>query len=142
MNRYLTLPLELNKLHKKSEHTTCSLKQSVAQNLHLIITTAFGELVSDFNFGTSIWDTDFSNANFNSQQKEQILESLKRAIHTYERRVENVKIGIGIEQDELQNNKASRMKKKMSIRVNAVLKLTNEPIVYNDSFFISPLSYN
>ena len=52
--KYYTLPLEPELLMQKKEHPGCALKQSVAQHLHLIITTAFGEMQSDVDFGNSI----------------------------------------------------------------------------------------
>lgn len=142
MFRYLTLPMEPGELTRKKTHGSCSLKQSVAQNLHLIITTAFGELISDPDFGTTIWDAEFSNITFNSRQKETILDSLKKAIGKYEKRIENIKINLEVQQDELATERHSQMKKKLSVQVTSVLKLTNESIVYNDSFFIGPLAYN
>lgn len=141
--QYLTLPLELNTLSQKKQHKRCSLRQSIAQNLHLILTTSFGEMAVDPNFGSSIWESEFSNITLNGRKKEAILQKLFESIKSYEQRIEHCKIVLNIEQDKIVSSvRNDQMKRKLIIQISASLKLTNEPIVYRDSFFIAPLSYN
>lgn len=140
---YYSLPFDLGLITKKVELPRCSLRASVAHHLHLLLTTSFGELLSDEKFGSSIWDADFDNDDHRSRNKEVILQSLLAAIRRYETRIENVRVETAMYQEEVQaytNN--NRAKKRLDVIVHATLKATNEPITYRDNFFISPLSYN
>ncbi|BAV10173.1 Phage baseplate assembly protein W [Filimonas lacunae] len=140
---YYTLPMELGKVIKKQELPRCSLQQSIAHHLHLILTTSFGELLSDPDFGNGLWEEDFDNVTYRGRQKELIIQSLMRAIQRYEKRLEKVRVQLTVSQEEVSDLSAeSRVKRKLDIVIAAILKATNEPITYRDSFFISPLAYN
>ena len=140
--QFYTLPLNFAGVMQKKEHATCTLQQSVAQHLHLIITTAFGELPADENFGCSIWDHDFDNLTSSHKIKEFIRQSLLSAIERYEKRLFNVRIDLIIRQEELTNHtNGCRIKKKITITITGWLLSTNEKFIYEDSFFTGPLSY-
>ncbi len=127
---------------QQKDHPTCSLQQSVAQHLHLIITTSFGELPADENFGCSIWEHDFDNITSAHKIKEFIRESLQSSIEQYEKRLDNVRIDLLISQEELANSpQGARVKKKITVTITGLLRSTNEKFVYEDSFFTGPLAY-
>jgi len=139
---YYTLPLSFAGIMQKKDHPTCTLQQSVAQHLHLIITTAFGELPADENFGCSIWEHDFDNITSGHKIKEFIKDSLQSSIDHYEKRLGNVRIDLLISQEELMNSKqGARVKKKINITITGLLQSTNEKFMYEDNFFTGPLSY-
>lgn len=143
LTSYYTLPFELGLITKKVELPRCSLRQSIAHHLHLLLTTSFGELLCDEKFGSSIWDADFDNVDYRSRQKEIILQSLLAAVKQYETRIENVRIETTLYQEEvLAHTSNTRAKRRLDVLISATVKATNEPIVYRDNFFISPLSYN
>jgi phage baseplate assembly protein W len=137
-----TLPLRLDLIMQKKEHPKCSPQQSVAQQLHLVITTAFGELSFDNSFGCNIWDHDFDNLTSGHKLKEMIRQSLLQSIHQYENRLGAVRLEISVRQEELlEYTNTRRVKKRMDIIITGVLQLTNEIFTYKDSFFVGPLSY-
>src|SRR5690606_41961826 len=128
---YYTLPLSFAGIMQKKDHPTCTLQQSVAQHLHLTITTAFGELPSDENFGCSIWEHDFDNITSAHKIKEFIRESLQSSIGHYEKRLANVRVELLISQEELMHSRqGSRVKKKITITIIGSLQSTNERFVY------------
>ena len=140
--QFYSLPLALEPILQKKEHPKCSMQQSVAQHLHLIITTAFGELPTDENFGCSIWEHDFDNITSRHKVKEWIAQSLLTSIQQYEKRLCNVRIDLLMEQTELEGNTNGRqVKKKFNITITGTLLATNENFTYGDSFFVGPLSY-
>jgi phage baseplate assembly protein W len=140
--QFYSLPLTFAGIMQKKDHPTCTLQQSVAQHLHLIITTAFGELPAEEKFGCSIWEHDFDNITSAHKIKEYIRESLQNSIEHYEKRLANVRIDLLISQEELINtNYGARVKKKITITITGLLQSTNERFVYEDSFFTGPLSY-
>jgi phage baseplate assembly protein W len=141
-NHFYKLPLSLAGLMRKKDHLTCTLKQSIAQHLHLIITTAYGELPVDENFGCCIWEYDFDNITSTHKIKEYIRESLAEAIIRYEKRLGNIRVELEIGQEELASQQnGCRVKKKITITVSGVLNATNEKFIYEDSIFTGPLSY-
>ncbi len=139
---YYILPLSFAGIMQQKDHPTCTLQQSVAQHLHLIITTSFGELPADENFGCSIWEHDFDNITSAHKIKEFIKDSLQSSIEHYEKRLGNVRIELLISQEELTNSKqGARVKKKINITITGMLQSTNEKFVYEDNFFTGPLSF-
>jgi phage baseplate assembly protein W len=139
---YYSLPLSLDSVLRKQDLPRCSLKESVYHHMHLILTTAFGEMTNDPNYGCSIWENDFDNLTSNNKIREQIKQSLISAVNKYEPRVQNVKVEILIRQEEQQTQLTGRhVKKLLDIKIAAVLTATRESIQYNDRFFTGPLSY-
>ncbi len=139
---YYTLPLSLDMVLQKQDLPRCSLQQSVFHHIHLILTTAFGEMSNDPNYGCSIWENDFDNLTANNKIREQIKQSLLSAVQQYETRIQQVKVDILIRQEEQLTRVAGRQVKKMlDITVSGFLVATKESIVYNDRFFTGPLSY-
>lgn len=143
LHPYYKLPLELEKIVGKKEMKKCSLKESIAHHLHLMLTTAFGELLSDDQFGNKLWEEDFDNVSYRNRQKEKILLSLGKTIARFEKRIEKVKIEMQVQQEEAPSGTADAgIKRKLEFTITAVITATNEPIRYRDGFFISPLAYN
>lgn len=140
---FLSLPLQLDIVPQRGLLSHCSLQQSIAQHIHLILTTSLGELVSDESFGCGLWDADFDNLSGRSKLKDGLVNALDAAIRIHEPRVQFTRTELQLHQDELSSSGANRrIKNRLDITISGVLKGTSEPIVYKDHFFISPLSYN
>ena len=139
---YFTLPMSLEKVIRKEELTKCSVKQSVMQHLHLLLTTGFGEFPADESFGCGIWDHEFDNVTSAHKVKEIIRQSMVQTIQLKEKRLGNVRVELVIVQEELPDPDGGKtIKKRIDITVSGVLLLTNERIQYRDTFFVGPLSY-
>jgi phage baseplate assembly protein W len=140
---YYCLPLALDRVLQKQDIPRCTLQQSVQYHLHLIITTAFGEMSNDAEYGCWIWENDFDNLTTNNKIREQIKLSLVKAVRQYEPRMQNVKVEVLIRQEEQVNQMSSRQVKKMlDITVSGTLSATKEVVICNDRFFTGPLSYH
>lgn len=135
------LPLDLGKVMRQEEHPKCSLIESVKHHLHLLVTTAFGEFPEDPAFGCGIWEFDFDNLTSAHKLREYIRESLQASVLQHEQRVGNLRVTIGLRQEEVPEQESSRVKKRIDVTIAGVLVSTNEPFVYRDSFFVGPLSY-
>lgn len=141
--KYYTLPLDPELLMQKKEHPGCNLKQSVGHHLHLIVTTAFGEMQSDVDYGNSIWDHDFDNLTTRTRQQEWMKESLLQAIRKHEKRLDGIKVDVLVKQEEISAfSMERRVKKRLDIYITGRLMATSEDITFRDSFFVSPLSYS
>jgi hypothetical protein len=139
---FYSLPMAVENIMHKQELQRCSLQQSVFQHLHLLLTTSFGEFPADDVFGCGVWDHDFDIVTSAHKLKEMIRLSLLNSIMDQEKRLGNVRVEIVLKQEEVPGlGTARRIKKKIDITVNGILKLTNERFSYRDSFFVGPLSY-
>lgn len=142
MKEYYQLPLALDRIRHREELPKSPMRLSVAQHLHLLCTTAFGELRCDKHFGTVIWDFDFDNLTSENKSREQIKQSITRVIAAYEPRLQQVRVEVLIRQVELNVQLSGHhVKKQMDIMIRAVMAATNEPFEHLEQFFAGPLSY-
>lgn len=140
---FLSLPLQLDLIPQRGVLQLCQVKQSIAHHIHLILTTSLGELPSNEAFGCGLWDADFDNLSSRSRLKDGLVQALEGAIRTHEPRLEQVRADLHLRQEELSIPGSNRrIKNRLDITVTGIMKGTNEPIIYKDHFFISPLSYN
>ncbi len=142
---YYKLPLQFSYLADKKELGKCSLENSIAQNIHLIITTKFGEFKLDETYGCSIWEHDFENIFRANQWKEQMAKSVKESIQNHESRLTNLYVKAEVGQEEMTNkmsNNANRIKKKIELKITGNLNLTNEAFEFYEKLFISPFSFD
>ncbi len=138
---YYSLPLVVDRLMRQQEHPKCTLQQSINQNLHLLLTTAFGEFPANENFGCSIWDNDFDNLTSAPKIKETIRQSIMQSVSENEKRLGRVRVELFIQQEELPGSNGRIVKKRIEITITGILNLTSEKFIYRDSFFMGPLSY-
>lgn len=137
---FYKLPLRLDQVIRKNRLTACPLKHSIAQNLHLLISTYRGESAYSDEFGCSLWDEEF-NIQLNFRWKENLCESLKKAIALFEKRLQLQEIKAQMEeQNELLEQGNLRVRKCLHIEIKGVIKKTNESFHFRDSIFISPVA--
>ncbi len=134
------MPLKLGSLTEKKDLPTCSLENSIAQNIHLILTTSFGEFKQDDSFGCSIWEYDFENTTRNNHWKDQIAKSIKESVEKHEKRLTNVHVKAEVGQEEIRNKDGSRVNKKIEIKLTGNLNLTNQHFEFFEKIFVSPFS--
>ena len=141
--QFYSLPLLFTDLLKKNDLTKCrDIKESIGQNIHLILTTHFGEYKQDASFGCSIWDNDFENIVSINLWKEQVAKSVKLVLINHELRLTNIIVKTDISQQEITNSHIKKLKKKVEVVVEGNIAETNEPFYFKDSLFISPLSFD
>jgi hypothetical protein len=138
-NHYYTLPLSLAEIIKRKQHKLCSLHESIAQNIYLLITTHFKEFRYDHTFGCSVWENDFEILP-NIMWKDDIKASVENILSLQEKRLTKVKVKLDIEEFEFQNKENIRIKKKLGIKIEATTVKTNEKFEFQEYIFISPFS--
>ena len=136
------LPLQFSKLLEGNELPTCSLFDSVTNNLQLIITTRFGEHRCDPTFGCEIWDLDFELIVSENLWEEKLRQSLMRSVNCHEKRLASVQIIVEITQIEKFHlfKKFTEIKKRVEIKLTGTLLKTGEPFSFKTNLFLSPLS--
>ena len=127
---------------RQEEHPRVSIQQSVIHPLDMLLTTAFGEVSGDEDFGCGIWDHDFDNVTSAHKLKEIIRQSLLKSIQEKEKRLTGVRVDLLIIQEDVPETSGMHsVKKKINITITGVLQLTNERLNFRDSFYVGPLSY-
>ncbi len=141
-NGYFNYPLDFGKLTRGQTLQRIPLQESIAQHLHLIITSSLGENLYDSSFGCSIWEYDFDNTVTDIRLRDLIRNSLLAAIGNHELRLTSLDINVVISQAEINSLTISkRVKKRVDIDIKAKLVLTSEEFKYFEYFFLGPLSY-
>lgn len=141
-SRFFTLPFKAKNIIANKEHNKCDIKESIAHFIHLITTAYFGECTFDETFGCSIWDVDFDNLSSTNKIKTLIADSLFDSLKRHEKRLTKIDITVSIKQEEITATKASNIvKKKVSIKITGKVMKTDEDFLYNEFFYIGPLSY-
>ena len=138
---YYKLPIDFEGLMKKQDLAKIALEDSISQSIFTLMTTVFGECKFDETYGCELWDTDFDLLKSDDELKVFVAKSLKNSIIQHEKRIFLQDIEIKISEQNLGEINKKRIKKKVLVSVRAIVLETNRPIVYDFSFFVSPLSY-
>ncbi|GAB3318830.1 hypothetical protein GCM10027299_10850 [Larkinella ripae] len=137
---YYALPLRFDEILQHQPHPVCSLPQSIAQNLYLMLTTHFAEARFDETFGCSLWDEDFMNQS-TSRWKEDIRQSIETAVAEREKRLTQVRIRVDLTDQEVHLGRGNRRaKRRLTIWIDGLLTRTNESFSFQRSLFLAPLS--
>jgi phage baseplate assembly protein W len=139
LKRYYTLPLRADEIIQKKQPDSCELIDSIAQNLHLIISTYRGESAYTDDYGCSIWDEEFKT-NLSIRWKEDVRESVSTAIRKFEKRLELSDIKVDLVDHETGTKQNHRIRRKVILSITGIIKKTNEKFNFQKSLFISPLS--
>jgi len=137
------MPFDPSKLIREGgSMETCSMPESIAHNIMLLITTKKKENRFDPDYGNAVWDLEFENGVTTSEWEKVFIKSLKEEIAKYEPRIKNPKIDAHIEYVEHSYNtkQFSEMKKRAKIAINAKLTDTNETYSFTTEIFLSPMS--
>jgi phage baseplate assembly protein W len=137
-HEYYRLPLNFEDLLQRRTLARCSVQESIAQHLYLMLTTHFGESRFDPSFGCVVWQQDFE-VMANMRWKDNVQRSVEQSIISREPRLEQVKVQVGLEDFELRGV-SQRIRKRLEVTVRAVLHRTNEPFAFRASLFVAPLS--
>ena len=141
---FLKLPLRPDLLIQKLEHPSCSLTESIAQHLHLLITTYYGEVKFDDTFGSPIWEADFENLTSIDVWRNKTAKELEEVIAKNERRLSNPKASINLSQEEVMDETvgSKMMKRKVELKITAQLEATRESFEFDTLFYLSPISFD
>lgn len=138
---YYKIPIDFEHLLAKKDTSKISLDVSISQHIFLLSTTYLGECKFDETYGSEIWELDFDLLKTDNSLKEFITANLKKSIEMHERRLYLEDVEVAIRDYNLGTPTKRRMKKKVEISIKGLILETNRPFVFNNSFFVGPLSY-
>jgi hypothetical protein len=139
---YYKVPLELSTIFQGELLPTCETRQSIDNNLNLLIMTRYKEHRGNADFGCEIWDRDFELIVNRGLWEEKLRISLLKSITLYETRLSNVEIVVTISKVEKNQpfKEIKEVKNKVEIRLNGVIGVTGEKHNYHKNLYLSPLS--
>ncbi len=140
--KYYTFPFTPAQIMSNTDHEKCSINDSIANFLHLLGTTYFGECTFDESFGNALWEVDFDNLTSNDKLRGIITQSMEDSIKHYEKRLTAVSIDIKLRQESSsKNDKHPIIRKRIDILISGTVKQTSEPFKFVESFYIAPISF-
>ena len=146
MHTFYSLPVSFQQLTARSKLARCPLEDSVRQHIYLILMTKLGEYAYDPQFGCEIWEQDFEVVSKADTWKMQMEKRITATIRKKEKErlaPDDLRVKVSIEEPvwEDAGHKERRVRKKLTIRVSARLKATNEPLPDLEyTLFFSPFS--
>lgn len=138
---YYKIPIDFEAIVNKKDADKISIDNSISQQIFLISTTALGECKFDETFGTEIWEMDFDLLKTDNSLKEFIVNSMKKSIVMHEKRLLLEDVEVSVKDHNLGTIGKRRMKKRVVISVKGQVLETNRPFLFQNSFFVGPLSY-
>jgi hypothetical protein len=139
---YYRIPLELSNVFKGLELPTCDMRQSIDNNLNLLILTRYKEHRGNTDFGCEIWDRDFELIVNKGLWEEKLRQSLLKSVILYETRLLNVEIVVTISKVEKNQpfKEIAEVKNKVEIRLSGTIGKTGEKHNFRKNLYLSPLS--
>ncbi|MCT6869882.1 GPW/gp25 family protein [Apibacter sp.] len=138
---YYNTPINFKQLIEKRDVEKTNLDKSIAKYINLIVTSSFGECKFNEMLGCKIWEMDFDLLSDTNSLRDKFKNDIKEAIIVNESRLNllEVDVIIGVGQNPSYNN-SIRLKKKVTMKIEGLIKKTNRPFNFYGHFFIGPLS--
>ncbi len=139
---YYKMPFDCGDIINGKDAPTCTLGESIAQNIQLLITTKLGENRYNPNYGNAIWELEFEKAVSESKWTEDFRKAVFDVVTTYEPRIRKAYVEIHSELVEktwpMRNY--TEIKKKVTVLIKANLTETGENFSFKTELFLSPMS--
>ncbi len=139
---YLKLPLDFSSILNGKPLARCSVEESIAQNIMLLITSHNEEIIGKESFGSKIWDLEFNQLVKISEWEEQVRESLVQSITAHEKRLKDIEVEVLLSEidDDFHHNRNSHIRRKAQISVHGKIRSNDIPFRFRTLLYISPLS--
>lgn len=137
--KYLKYPINFKSLLKGSQENFCKIDESIAYNIMMIITTAFGEIPESPEYGSIIWDLEFNQHIKKRDWEDLVRKSLYDSIVEFEKRL--ILGNVIISLDEIDDSElSSSIRRKVSITVKGSIIESQIPFNFQTKLNISPIS--
>lgn len=142
--KYYKYPLNFKRFFNNERFDTCSLGESISQNIQMIIVSHCGQHRYNKSLGSDIWDLDFDLIMNIRIWEEKLRTSLLKALYENEKSISQVDLNVSLSEIEKESffGEYSCVKRRVDIEVNAVLLKTGERYQFTSYLFLSPVSSN
>lgn len=141
---HYNLPIRFETLigENEEEHTMCTELESIDQHIELLLTTCPGELKFDQDWGCHIWDMDFQRVISHNTWEKDFKSHVLAAIQKYEKRISDIGIEIDIHEVTREDYalQTTAIKKRVTLKINAILVSNNKKCGFKYILYLGPLS--
>jgi len=145
MKEYLGLPLEVGSWVKGEKSKRLDLATSIRESIRLLLISSYNDCRFDPTFGSDIWLNDFDTARTEKVWLDEIVNSFKEKLKSFEPRLNQITIRATIDQKDYNfdkgNSKVRVAKRFLYIQVDAKILLTNDNFSDKQAIVIGPLSF-
>ena len=138
------IPLDIEAFFATRRFAVKSLDRSIREHIHLLLITGREEFDFDREFGCEVWDMDFETQSITAVWADRVADGIRDRLNMYEKRLTEVDVKAEHTQAEFSQKEgdrvAARLKRKLTIRLTARIRSTNEVFRFEDSIFMSPFS--
>ena len=138
------LPLDFVRIFESKIRnlSTQTEMESIDQHLELLITTCPGEHKYDPNYGCKIWDLDFQRVISMGQWENLFTKYIGESIDQYEPRIsiDDIKVEFSDTRRMYAFPEATSIKKRVDIKIDAIVKTTGKKCCFVYSLYLGPLS--
>ncbi|NND94059.1 MAG: GPW/gp25 family protein [Flavobacteriales bacterium] len=138
------IPMNFDEFFTTKRFQQCSIQESIASYVHLLVITTYEEFEFDPEFGCDVWDYEFEHQQSTRIWIEQLGRKIRDILEKYESRLNNIQVKASISQAEFEQkegfNVSKRLKKKLHLQLTARLSSTNESFRFEDNILLSPFS--
>ncbi len=142
-DQYYSIPISFKRLIKCEPLKRVEIEKSIAQKIFLILLTHFEEYRFDYTFGCSIWEEDFELLPRINIWKEQLKRSIEDSLIDHEPRLTQLQVKINIDEIPFthpEDENVRKIKKRITVFIDARLTKTDEPFSHAETLFLSPIS--
>lgn len=136
---YIKLPVNLHSA-TNGKLTRCSYEESIAQQIMLLIVSRHGEVIGKEEYGSIIWELEFSQLVKASDWENNVRESLTKTIQLYEKRLKDINVNVVLSEIDDENKKNIHVRRNAQITVTGKISSTDLPFYFSTLIYISPLS--
>ncbi|MDH7464170.1 GPW/gp25 family protein [Chitinophagaceae bacterium 26-R-25] len=136
------IPMNLGAIMDGKDAETCSMKENIAQHLHMLLTTRMGENRFNPGYGNHIWQVEFENGISDGQWQEECKKAIEECIEHGEKRIKKTKVEVhtAIVEKEWPLKRYHEIKRRVTISIKAVIVESNENFSFSTHLFLSPMS--
>jgi len=142
--QYLRIPLDFSNITNNTtnqDQLNCSLQESIAQHLMIIISSQKGEMLGRPKYGSEIWDLEFNQLVKINKWEERVRTSLFEAFSEHEKRLKKIDVTIRLSEVDNDNETTdSYVRRKAVIKVSGIIIDIDQLFNFSTTLYISPLS--
>jgi phage baseplate assembly protein W len=142
LEHYLKIPVDFSKVLKGEGIKNCSIEESIAQFIMTLITCRYGEVSGMNDFGSEIWELEFSQLIKIHDWEEKVRNSIILGVKKYETRLKDVEVNVKLSEieDDKHSKKYAEVRRQALIYVSGIIRDTDQQFNFNTKIYVSPLS--
>lgn len=138
----LRVQINFADLIKGKNTQKCSQEESIAQSIMMLITSRYGEVSGNPEYGSAIWELEFSQLVKIYEWEEKVRKSIENGVKKYEKRLTDTTTNVKLTEvgNKITSKQRTEIRRKADITVRGRVLYSDLPFYFSTTVFISPLS--